>query len=83
MSCYVYRNTRLGVYRSYSVSSSFIERQLQPPDEQPRLEAMEFSSYRSGGRGSLPSIAEHPHTDHNDDSRLELVTLPDVEKHAL
>ena len=82
MSCYVYRNTRLGVYRSYSVSSSFIDRQLQPPNGQSQLaqEAMEFSSYRSGGRGSLPSIAEHPDTDHNDDSQLELV---DLEKHAL
>jgi len=82
MSCYVYRNTRLGVYRSCSVSSSFIDKQLHPPDGQRRLEGMEFSSHPSGGHESLPS---RPHTNHNDDSRngTSDAESPDVEKQSL
>ena len=66
MSCYVYRNVRLGVYRSCSVSSSFIDRQLHAPDGQQQLEAVEPN--RSGGR-SLPPIGEHAEADCDDDSR--------------
>ena len=68
MSCYVYRNARLGVYRTCSVSSSFIDRQLHTPVGQQQFEVAVVSSYHSGSR-SLPSIAEHAHTDQDGDRR--------------
>ncbi len=66
MSCYVYRNVRLGFYRTCSISSSFIDRELHTPVGQQRFEVAEVGSDRSGSH-SLPSIAEHVHTDRDGD----------------
>ncbi len=85
MSCYVYRNVRLGVYRSCSVSSSFIDRQLHAPVAQQRFEVAEVvgdvaEKSRWGSR-SLSSIAERVHTDPVD--RTSSDSERDVEKRGV
>jgi len=73
MTCYVYRNVRLGIYRDTSVSTSFIDRQLQGSGEQKRAVAMAFASFHSSPR-SLPDC------DSDSQSRT---SETDVEKQSL
>jgi len=73
MSCYVYRNVRLGIYKDTSISSSFIDRQLQESGGQKRMVAMGFTSFHSSPR-SL--------SDRGNDSQSG-VSEPDVEKQIL